>query len=77
MKSEMTVRIIGCILLVIGIVMRYTISRRKFNRRSSAGLQGFSSYEKAWTTRLFEKFGKLIAIASLAIGLGLLLLSFA
>ena len=45
------------VLVVIGLFIRYHISRRRFNRRGIAGLQLFSSYTK-WliTTRLESLF---------------------
>jgi len=64
----------ACILIGTGLLVRYFISRRRFNRRGIAGLQLFSSYEKWWlTTRIEALFYFLGLLAILA---GILLLIF-
>jgi hypothetical protein len=55
MKHVWIMRIIGIILICLGLLIRYVIARRKFNRRAMTGAQGFSSFEKAWITALVEK----------------------
>jgi hypothetical protein len=49
------------IAILIGLVLIYVVNRRKFNRRSITGMELFSSFEKAWLTRLLEGLGKLLA----------------
>ena len=64
----------ACILLGIGLAIRYIISRRRFNRRGIAGLQLFSSYEKWWLTTRIEALFYFMGL--LAIIGGILLLIF-
>ncbi|MDY3318203.1 molybdenum ABC transporter permease [Riemerella anatipestifer] len=59
----------GIVILLAGIALRYWINRRRFYRRNAAGIEGFSSYEKAVIVRILEKFGKLIAWAFILLGL--------
>tara|TARA_R110000744_G_scaffold90708_1_gene176128 strand:- start:12261 stop:12560 length:300 start_codon:yes stop_codon:yes gene_type:complete len=61
--------VLGIIALVIGIGLRYWINRRKFYRRSVAGLEGFSSYEKSVFVRFLERIGKWVAYLLIIIGL--------
>lgn len=70
-----TISILGWIALVLGVAIRYIIERRKFNRRGVAGLEGFSSFEKAVGTKLTEKLFNLIAVILILGGVLLLLLS--
>ena len=51
------------ILIIIGIGIIYWISRRKFNRRNDAGIEGFSNFEKSVLIRFIERVGKWIAYA--------------
>lgn len=60
---------LGIIPLVIGIGLIYWISRRKFNRRNMAGLEGFSSFEKSVFVRFLERIGKWIAYALVIVGI--------
>ena len=64
----------ACILLGIGLIIRYWIGRRRFNRRSIAGLQLFSSYEKWWLTTRIEALFYFLGL--LAIGSGIFLFIF-
>lgn len=66
---DYTLLIMGIFFFVGGMALRYWINRRKFNRRNVAGLEGYSSYEKATATRFLEGIGKLIAYLSIAAGL--------
>lgn len=61
--------IISVAFLVIGLILNYSINRRRFNRRNSSGLQQFSSYESSVLTRFIETIGKFIAILLMAVGL--------
>jgi hypothetical protein len=62
---------IAIIVLITGLVLRYFIKRRKFQRRTYNGAEVFKSYEAAWFTTLIEKFGfllgTLMAIAGLIV----------
>lgn len=46
------VLILGCFLL--GLILRYSVKRRKFKRRNALGREIFASYERAWITRWIE-----------------------
>lgn len=61
--------LLGSIALIIGIAIRYVIGRRKFNRRSSTGMQQFSSYEKAVGITLVERFFRFIGLLLILAGL--------
>ena len=49
------------VVLLIGIGLFYWIRRRKFNRRSFVGVEGFSSFEASVFIRFVEFVGKWIA----------------
>lgn len=76
MEYQLTIRITGIILLLIGILLVYIVARRKFNRRTVTGLEGFKSFERAWLTTFLEKFGSLIAKLLVLAGVALIILSF-
>ncbi|WP_312079385.1 molybdenum ABC transporter permease [Chryseobacterium sp.] len=61
--------IISIVFLLLGFALRYWINRRKFNRRGVAGLEGFSSYEKATAVRFLERIGKIVSIFLILIGI--------
>jgi hypothetical protein len=63
----------ACILLGIGLIIRYWIGRRRFNRRSIAGLQLFSSYEKWWLITRIESLINLLALLAIITGIFLLI----
>ena len=75
MKHHGLMRIIGLAMLAAGFTVNYIIARRRFNRRSMTGLEGFKSFEDAWLTRLAEKFGSLVAKLFVLIGSFILVLS--
>lgn len=62
---------LAIILFFIGILIRYFIKKRKFQRTSFSGVEVFKSYEAAWSTRLVETIGfwtgTLMAIGGLII----------
>ena len=64
--------VMGITALILGLALRYWINRRKFYRRGPAGAEGFSSYERAVTTRLLERLGKWLAYILIILGLGFL-----
>jgi hypothetical protein len=51
----------GIFLLVAGAAVQYKIGKRRFSRRSLAGLEWFSSYRRAVLTRLVEGLFSLLA----------------
>ncbi len=63
-------RIIAIVSIFLGLALRYYIKRRRFQRTSYTGVQLFSSYEMAWSTKLAERlgvwFGTLLLIFGLA-----------
>ena len=61
--------IIGIIGLLLGFIIQYWIYRRKFYRRNSSGVEGFSSFEKSVFTRLFEQILKWISYLFIIIGI--------
>lgn len=61
--------VIGIILLVLGLALRYWINRRKFYRRGPMGAEGFSSYESSVFIKFIESVGKWIAYAMIIFGL--------
>jgi putative heme iron utilization protein len=62
-RSDFIVITIGIILLVSGLVIRYFINRRRFNRRGVGGMQHFKNYEQAWLITLLEKVFMGLSIA--------------
>ncbi|MNK11863.1 hypothetical protein D3C87_299120 [compost metagenome] len=68
------VQITGILFLISGMVIRYFINRRRFNRRNQYGTQGFNSYEHRTLTNIGEGFGKMGAYILILIGLFLILL---
>jgi hypothetical protein len=76
MKYQWTIRVIGFVILLAGFLLNYIIARRKFNRRNPTGLEGFSSFEKAWSIKFIERFGSLIGKILMLAGIALIVLSF-
>jgi hypothetical protein len=71
MTRQFQILAIGFILLVIGGLIRYRVSKRRFNRRNPFGFQRFGSYDKALVTKAGE--GCVWAIGTLFILAGILL----
>jgi len=69
-------KITGIVLIVISLVLKYIINERRFKRRNFAGMQKFSSYDKAVVIRVVEKIIYIIAKLLLPIGLILEIVSF-
>jgi hypothetical protein len=65
----------GLILLAIGLLIRYYIGKRRFNRRDIAGLQQFPTYGRAVFTTLWETLFLIIGNLCLLAGLFLLALA--
>jgi len=59
----------GIILLIIGLFIRYQIARRRFNRRSMAAVQIFSSYLKGLLTTIIETLVNLLGALLIVVGL--------
>jgi len=62
------------LLLLFGLLVRYIIRRRRFNRRSMAGVQGFKSYTMAVLTITVEKLANIIATLCIILAVILFLL---
>ncbi|MCX2681007.1 molybdenum ABC transporter permease [Galbibacter sp. EGI 63066] len=73
---EVMLRVAGILLLAIGIVIRYIISRRKFNRRNPAGLEQFTSFERSIGVRIIELIFSLTGAIFILTGGILLLFSY-
>ena len=56
-------------LIGFGLILRYLISRRRFNRRGIAGLQLFSSYEKWWFVTRIEAIFYFLGLLSIVAGI--------
>lgn len=61
--------VMGTISLVGGLGLRYWINRRKFYRRSMAGSEGFSSYERSVIITFLERIGKWAAYILIIFGI--------
>jgi len=59
----------GVAMLIAGCFINYRIGRRRFNRRAVTGIEIFRSYGHKWSTRLFERIGRLIAFLLIVFGL--------
>lgn len=56
-------------LLILGLFIRYQIGKRRFNRRSIAGLQIYSNYLKVLITTAIETLLNLLGMAFIVVGL--------
>ena len=63
----------GVLMILVGLVVRYKIGRRRFNRRSITGLEMFSSYGRGVIVRLVEGIVGFLARVSIWVGLALVL----
>lgn len=68
-------KILGGITIIIGVVIRYLIKRRKFNRKNWAGVELFKSYGRMHLISLLERFGGLIGLLLIIGGIVILALS--
>ena len=71
MRHQPIFFVAGIILLLIGLLIRYSVSRRRFNRRNPFGFQQYPSYNQALATRGGEgcarSIGTLLALAGLVL----------
>jgi hypothetical protein len=65
--------ILGVILLLTGLAIRYKIAQRKFYRRGPAGLEWFSSYRRAVLVRFAEGLAGIFAKIFILMGILLIL----
>lgn len=59
----------AAVLLIIGLLLRYCVGRRRFNRRGFAGLQYFKTYNAALLTVFTERTINVIAALMIAASL--------
>lgn len=69
MDNPYMFRIIGGIFIIVGLVIRYAIGRRKFNRRTMTGIEGFKSYRRAVTITFAERLARFLANILIIIGI--------
>jgi len=73
MTRQFHILAVGVILLVIGGLIRYRISKRRFNRRNPFGLQRYRTYQEGLVTRVGEGFagaiGTLLVLAAILLSL--------
>ncbi len=69
-----SMKVLGVVLIVIGVIIRYSVGKRRFNRRTITGLEVFRSYERAWLTRFGEGVLRLIALLLIVSGISVLIL---
>ena len=62
------------ILILIGLILRYWIGNRRFNRRGVAGMQYYKSYNVALITIIIEKLVNVIAVIMIIGGMILYLI---
>jgi hypothetical protein len=60
-------------LALLGFIIKYWIGKRKFNRRTITGVEGFRSYEQMKLVRFIEWLGLLIGNILIIIGVLLFL----
>lgn len=58
MTTQWTMRIIAVVMLLIGLAIRYSVARRRFNRRAMTGAQGFRSFERSWSITFGERLAR-------------------
>lgn len=70
--SIFMIEITGLVLMNLGYFTRLWIRKRRFERRSSAGMQGYDSFWKSFFVGFFEHvfrmIGTLISVAGVLIG---------
>lgn len=68
-KSDIIVITIGILLLISGLLIRYIVNKRRFNRRGEGGLQHFKSYERATVITFIEKIIMMLSMIMLLVGM--------
>lgn len=75
MNEQWTIRIAAAITVIIGFAIRYSVARRRFNRRAMTGAQGFRSFERAWSISFGERIARLIGMVLIIVGILILISS--
>ena len=68
-RNGLTVLIVGIIVLILGLIIRYIIRRRRFYRRTYGGMQKFENYNKAQAIPLIEKIFMFLSTIMVFVGL--------
>jgi hypothetical protein len=76
MLDKTSMRFIGAVLFILGVIITYAINRSKFNRRTITGMEAFNSYEDSLATRGGEGCLKVVAWGFILGGGSMFLLSF-
>ena len=67
---------LSAICVMIGLILRYTVAKRRFNRRTITGLQFYETYDQGLITRFMEGvarlIGTLLLLAGVVLALGVL-----
>ncbi|MEO7214544.1 MAG: hypothetical protein ABIX36_17190 [Mucilaginibacter sp.] len=66
-----TVLLLAIILFVAGLLIRYIIGRRRFNRRGVGGLQHFKSYNTSLIIPVMERVLNIIGALMILAGIAL------
>lgn len=77
MKHQPILFVAGIVSLLLGLIIRYSVGRRRFNRRTPFGLQQFRSYNEALATRGGEGCARVIGTLLLLAGALLVLVGLA
>jgi hypothetical protein len=70
-----SVLILAIFKLVVGLLIRYIIGRRRFNRRGIGGTQYFKSYATSLITPMIERILNIIAALMILAGIYLFFIS--
>lgn len=73
MKHAFSFQIVGIIFLLVGLLIRYHIGKRKFNRRNFAGIEVFSTYGRGVFTRFFERLFRFLGMILILLAILLIL----
>ncbi|MBT2561333.1 molybdenum ABC transporter permease [Pedobacter sp. ISL-68] len=68
-----SVQVYGTVILIIGLVLRYFMRRRRFNRNNAFGVQEFKSFEHKSVVQPLERLVRIIAAALILFGALLLI----
>jgi len=77
MSSGKSVELFGILIVLAGLMLRYWMNRRRFNRRNVAGVQVFSSYEKRVVLTFGERLLKLLGLVFILFGIYVILAGYA
>lgn len=69
MQHSFVVKVLGPLLFLAGVVIRYKISERRFNRRSITGIEIFPTHRNSVTTRVREGCAGLLAKIFIFLGI--------